>query len=468
MGVTDRPSLVFSRIQNPVMQTLVRYVKMQMMLAKKAEEGFSYHIATIALKTAGEDADEFDPGIIRTKLKAFSQAVREGDLRAILDIEQIIGLVLGIRCLYLAQMLKDEDVTVAREIVRAVETRAWLRSFDLASYVAFCFSDIKSLRDEVDLDAAWLNSQLPELLEKHQYSSYFSALFGVSFAPQHMTSSMPADEARLRAMLESEELGAKDLARLAISLWNLRNAVNVQLVADVLNKLEVTLSAEFVGKVTADLQMGIREAIALAASDIPASYANETLRRVNRELSRIIEIREGGIVFLSEPQAFDMPSMDVEQHSLALIAVSVSQRKHLYVLDEENFQNARQGSLQLKSGHRAISMRFAGAVKFVSTILAFMAGMMLPMLITGSSPQDILNAIRLTVQAGQLTWATISKLPLSISSIILGLYLALSYFRVMDYAFEHGSISLKALLQVLPIVSWIYKWFKGYKVEDDK
>jgi tRNA U34 5-methylaminomethyl-2-thiouridine-forming methyltransferase MnmC len=113
-------------------------------------------------------------------------------------------------------------------------------------------------------------------------------------------------------------------------------------------------------------------------------------------------------------------------------------------------------------------MRFAGAVKFVSTILAFMAGMMLPMLITGSSPQDILNAIRLTVQAGQLTWATISKLPLSISSIILGLYLALSYFRVMDYAFEHGSISLKALLQVLPIVSWIYKWFKGYKVEDDK
>jgi len=460
--------LAYNLVQNPAAATLRRQVNIEKALAKNAEELFSYHIATIALTLAKDQANEFDSALIHGRLIAFKQVLQSGDIRTLLDVEQIIGLALGIRCLHITGVLKDEDAKVFKEIVKIIETRSWLNSVDLASYVAFSVSGIEKLSDEGKQAAAWLNNQLTDKFDQHQYPSYVSALFGLSYLPQQMTYVTPLDEVKLRTLLGSEQLSVKDLSKLSIALSNLSNAVSPQLAVDLGRKLEENVSQEFSSKVGADLQAGIKEAIALASSDISEPYANEIMKRVNRELSEFLEIKEGGVVSLHGLPASDIPSMDAEKHSLALIAISMSQREHLYLLDKENFHNAQQGVLLLQSGYRPISVRFTTPIKYVSTLLAFVAGITLPIVVTGSTLQDVVDAIKsvTAVSGSNPPLLALSKLPLPIFSIVAGVYFALALFRVMDYGFNHGSISSKALVQVLPIVNRIYKWFKGYKVDE--
>jgi hypothetical protein len=468
LNSANKPTLAYSSIQNPVAKALSRQVKVEKVLAKKADESFSYHIATVALKLASVEDDEFDSTLIRSRLTAFRQTLKNGDLRAILDVEQLISLVLGIKCLDLAEKLGDDDTKLFREVMEIAETRSWLNSIDLATYVAFSTSRIERLIEEGKRAARWLNNQLADLSDRHQYSSYISALFGLSYQPQEISYTNPFDDTKMRTALDSNQVGVKELARLSIMLSNLRDAASQQLVVDVNIRLEEQVSSEFSERMSADLQSGIKEALALASSDISEDEANEILKRVDAGLSKIVEIEDGGISLHNVPVS-DMPAMDTEKHALALIAISSSQRQQLYLLDKQNLHNAQQGVQMLQSGYRPVSLRFTSAVKYISTALAFLAGITLPISMTGASFQSVLEETELSIPLlfeSQTLWPALSKLPLPISSILIGVWCALTFFRVMDYGFKHGSITASALIQMIPVASRIYKLFKGYKVVD--
>jgi hypothetical protein len=125
----------------------------------------------------------------------------------------------------------------------------------------------------------------------------------------------------------------------------------------------------------------------------------------------------------------------------------------------------------LQSGYRPVSLRFTSAVKYISTVLAFLAGITLPILMTGASFQSVIEETELSIPLlfeSQTQWLALSKLPLPIVSILIGVGCAVTFFRVMDYGFNHGSITAGALIQMIPIANRIYRWFKGYKVADSE
>ena len=188
-------------------------------------------------------------------------------------------------------------------------------------------------------------------------------------------------------------------------------------------------------------------------------------------LSDIAKIESGNIVLQAKGISPELiPSIDIETHSLSLLLLAYTNRKHLYVFDEKSLKIVKKAIGVLKEEYVQIKKTQMKFLRYLFSLLVLVFFTLLEFALISRENVEKLSNIGNFIKLWQLLYRgdlnIISELKPSTFDFLvlfLGIYLTIFSFRVLDILIKEGAVNGKILLKNLPIIARIYKWLEGRK-----
>ena len=450
---------VYTEMDNIAIETLRRQIQLEVEVARKADNLFSYSLGVLALICSKMDMD-VDYDYLLSKFQKIKEEINLGNINLALDIELIIGLVLAFKLLSELKEVKSMEKEVITALLHEVKDRNWLESADLASYTLFALSGLNDF-EKINESAKFYLLKTQKKIIKHSRKlspKLITAIFGLSFTDAQVDEGI----SNILDFSSIDRLNLKELAKLGIVLNRYNNEKFSKEINLIASKIEDRIRKEFYESESFRIREGIRNAASLIAAGFSEEESNNYLETL--ELSDLIKIRSESIV-LKVPSPKVFPSIDTEGHSLALIFFSLIGREKLYVLDKNSLELARRGISTLKEGFVPIKRSQIVFIKWLlpALILSLSISIALNM---GVSREDILIAIGFLYKSDILTALGLLKTPMVI--LFIGVWFALFFTRVLDRIIEDGCVDRTTLIVNAPFINRIYKLLKGRNEQDGK
>ncbi len=457
--------LMYTVVENEVVKDLKRYVIYGVENARRIDKLYPYSLGVIVLRRTSVEYDvDFD--YLKEKIKTVKKVMEDGDLRPILDVEFIIGIVLAYRLLHDYKVLSREEIKVIKDLLSIIGSRKWLNSIDLMAFTCFALQDIKEFEDVLNDVASTLAPKYTTIKLSEKRELIVPIVFGLSFIPSK-AQFLKGLESVYEDLVREGMLSARDLAKLGIGLYNLMKLgiySQEALLFRIVEKLENTLRDELRNKISYNIQRGIREATCLVLAGFNEREANEMLRRYSSDIADFIEIRGQKVILNKIPQPTHIPALDVETYALALWFLHLMDREELYVLDRENFKLAENGVKLYQSSYIPIESKWAMIVKWISILLAFSLTLLIAWQLLGGQISALIEALRIASGSPD-PWRILNMFlsystpPLVITLLLL--MLSITYTRVLDIVLSKGRIDKVTLIMQVPLVNRIYRLLKG-------
>jgi len=456
---------MYTIVENDVVRDLKRYIIFGIEYARKVDRLFPYSLGLVVLKRISAIRN-IDYGYLKEKIRVVKKVMENGDLRPILDVEFIIGIVLAYRLLHDCRMLDKEDTEIIKDLLNIVGSRKWLNSFDLMSYVSFALHDLKEFENVLNDIASILAQKYTSIKLPEEQKLIIPIVFGLSFIP-NKAQILRGIEEICKKVVHENMLNVREMAKLGIGLYNLIK-LNISsqeaLLFNIVERIEKDLRDELHNRINYDIQRGIREAASLILAGFNEREANEMLRRYSSDIADFIEIKGQKVILNKIPQPAHIPALDVETYALALWFLHLMDREKLYVLDRKNFKLAENGVKLYQSGYIPIESKWAMIVKWISILLAFSLTLLVAWQLLGNQISALIGALRIASGSPD-PWRILniflsySTPPLVITLLLL--MLSITYARVLDIVLSKGRIDKVTLIMQVPLVNRIYRLLKG-------
>jgi len=455
---------MYTVVENEIVRDLKRYIIFGIEYAKKVDRIFPYSLGLIILRRISAEY-KVDYAYLKEKIKAVKRVIMNGDLRPILDVEFIIGIILAYRLLHDYKMLDKEETNILKDLLNIVSSRRWLNSIDLMSYVSFALHDIKEFEDVLRDVTSILVQKYATMRSPEEQRSIIPIIFGLSFIPNTVEVLRGVEEI-CEKVIQENTLSIRELAKLGIGLYNLmRLNISSQeaLLFNIVERIEENLRNELYNKIDYEIQRGIRDAASLILAGFNEREANEMLRRYSSDIADFIEIKDQKVILNEIPQPLHIPALDIETYALALWFLYLMDRKELYILDRKNFKLAENGVKLYQSGYIPIENKWAMMVKWTSILLAFSLTLLIAWQLLSKQINALIEALRGAFIEDPWRVLNIflsySAPPLVITLLLL--MLSITYARVLDIVLSKGRIDRVTLIMQVPLINRIYRSLKG-------
>ena len=456
--------LMYTVVENEVVRDLKRYIIFGVEYARKIDRLFPYSLGLVVLKRISI-IRSVDYDYLKEKIRIVKKVIENGDLRPILDVEFIIGIVLAYRLLHDYRMLDKEETEIIKDLLNIISCRKWLNSIDLMSYVSFALHDLKEFENVLNDIASILAQKYTSIKLPEEQRLIISIIFGLSFIP-NKAQILRGIEEICKKVVHENMLNVREMAKLGIGLYNLMKldiSSQEDQLFNIVERIEKDLRDELHNKINYDVQRGIREAASFILAGFNEREANEMLRRYSSDIADFIEIRGQKVILNKIPQLAPFPALDVETYALVLWFLHLMNREKLYVLDHKNFKLAENSVKLYQSGYILIESRWAMIVKWVSILLASTLTLLIAWQLLDTQISTLIEALR--IASGSLDPWRILNIFLSYSTpslvITLLLMFTITYARVLDIVLSKGRIDKVTLIMQIPLINRIYRLLKG-------
>jgi len=456
-----RGLLIFTEIENIITKSLKNQILLEIENAKKNDNLFSYSLGHIALKLTTKTYSDIDFHYLKSKFQTVKNALHSGKIKSILNIEFLAGIVLAFRLLHECKYKKISatEKKILNKLLMIVSDENWLNSDDLASYTIFALHDLKGFESIISKAASKLFDEFMTAKRRRNLRKLTMTMFGLSFTDKGAQIINNISDTEIKGIVSDQLADVKDLARLGISLYNLgfNTSTNKQLIADLVQKIEDKLREEFYGTLNFLVQQGIKEAASLIIAGFNERESNDMLKRISERLADLIEIKGQTIVLKQIPLPIELPTMDIEAHSLALILLTLTGREKLYVLDEENLNLVLQGVKGLKKDFTPIKNNLTTLIRWISIFLAFTIIITTSYVFFGARFQEIIGILQLAIGKNPTALLALTQ-PTII--IFIEIWLTVTWARFLDLVFKKGEVDRENLIEIMPIIDWLYAFLK--------
>nr|CBH37429.1 hypothetical membrane protein [uncultured archaeon] len=446
------------KVENPIIQILVKHLAVEAEIFKAKNDIYSLNWAILALIGVDKEKDS----ILEESIKALEKE-SEKILGEVFDLttELIIKFALGVRILKSENRDNSLITKAMKNLLERSKDKNWFNSQETVSMLLFLLNDENEFKLELNDACNWLHKKYNHFIEEKNYQNAIDSSFGLSFC---RNVGLPSEEIIKIVDTQSIERISKFLIYLC------RNQENEYL-EDVVSLLENRLNNKFSDWIFPNLEMSLFEGINLAKTNLPKEDIKAIMDNFHKnkvEWVKFIDVSENGLLLKNIREIPKMPTFNVKEDTLSLLALLEADRKKVYQLNEEEYKSMSKAIRERKEGYTGIKeCNLKNLFYFSLTLMA--ASFILALAFYALNGfQSIMSLYQIEFSLSPKNIVILLKSGSSAILMVIFALFVVFYYRIFHRLLVEGEItSKKELILLFPGIKEVYSMIKGGKPNDD-